>query len=38
MDALFAIVVAIVALIGVDIAANLSGTDSRPGMLDDHQR
>jgi hypothetical protein len=38
MDAVFAIVVAIVALIGLDIAANFSGSDSRPGMIDDHQR
>ena len=38
MDAVFAIVAAVVALIGIDIAAAKWGTDSRPGMVDDHQR
>ena len=38
MDAVFAIIAAVVALIGLDIAASKWGTDSRPGMLDDHQR
>ena len=38
MDVVFAIVAAVVALIGLDIAANFSGADSRPGMVDDHQR
>jgi hypothetical protein len=38
MDVFVAVVVAIVALIGLDIAATQWGADSRPGMLDDHQR
>jgi hypothetical protein len=38
MDALVAIVAALVALIGLDIAATQWGTDSRPGMADDHHR
>ena len=38
MEALLALVVAIIALIGLDLAAVLWGADSRPGMVDDHQR
>lgn len=38
MDALLALVVAVVALVGLDLAAVRWGTDSRPGMGDDHQR
>lgn len=38
MDALLALVVAVVSLIGLDLAAVRWGTDSRPGMVDDHQR
>lgn len=38
MDALLALVVAVVALVGLDLAAVRWGTDSRPGMVDDHQR
>jgi hypothetical protein len=38
MEAFIAIVVAIVALIGLDFAAAGWGVDSRPGMVDDHQR
>jgi hypothetical protein len=38
MEALVAIVAALVALIGLDLAATLWGVDSRPGMVDDHRR
>ena len=38
MDAVLALVVAVVALVGLDLAAVRWGTDSRPGMGDDHQR
>jgi hypothetical protein len=38
MDAFVAIVAALVALIGLDIAATQWGADSRPGMVDDHCR
>jgi hypothetical protein len=38
MEALFALVIAVTALIGLDVAAMRWGTDSRPGMVDDHQR
>jgi hypothetical protein len=38
MDALVAIVAVVVALIGLDLAAVQWGTDSRPGMTDDHRR
>jgi hypothetical protein len=38
MEALIAIFVALVALIGIDLAAVAWGADSRPGMLDDHTR
>ena len=38
MEAFVAIVVALVALIGLDLAAIQWGADSRPGMTDDHSR
>jgi hypothetical protein len=38
MEAFLALVVAIIALIGLDLAAVRWGADSRPGMVDDHQR
>jgi hypothetical protein len=38
MDALVAIVAALVALVGLDLAAIQWGADSRPGMVDDHRR
>ena len=38
MEALVALVAALVALIGLDLAATLWGADSRPGMVDDHRR
>jgi nitrogen fixation-related uncharacterized protein len=38
MEALFALIAAAVALIGIDLAATRWGTDSRPGMVDDHRR
>jgi len=38
MEAFVAIVAALVALIGLDLAATLWGSDSRPGMPDDHIR
>jgi hypothetical protein len=38
MEAFLALIVAIVAIIGLDVAAAGWGADSRPGMVDDHQR
>ncbi len=38
MEAIFALIVAIVAFIGLDVAAIGWGADSRPGMADDHRR
>jgi hypothetical protein len=38
MEAILALIVAIVAFIGLDIAALSWGADSRPGMADDHRR
>jgi hypothetical protein len=38
MDAFVAIIAALVALIGLDLAATQWGADSRPGMSDDHSR
>ena len=38
MEAIFALIVAIVAFIGLDAAAIGWGADSRPGMADDHRR
>ena len=38
MEAIVAIVVVVVALLGFDLAALRWGADSRPGMADDHAR
>ena len=38
MDALSTLIIAIVALMTLDIAAVCWGADSRPSMADDHQR
>ncbi len=38
MEAFFALVAAVIALVGIDLAAAGWGADSRPGMVDDHQR
>lgn len=38
MEAFLALVVVVIALIGFDFAAIRWGADSRPGMMDDHQR
>jgi hypothetical protein len=38
MEAIFALVVAVITLVGFDLAAVQWGADSRPGMVDDHQR
>jgi hypothetical protein len=38
MEAFFALIVALIALVGIDLAAASWGADSRPGMVDDHQR
>jgi hypothetical protein len=38
MDAFVAIITALVAIIGLDLAAIHWGADSRPGMTDDHRR
>jgi hypothetical protein len=38
MEAFLALVVAVIALIGLDLAAVRWGVDSRPGVVDDHQR
>lgn len=38
MEAFFALVAALVSLIGLNLAATQWGADSRPGMVDDHQR
>jgi hypothetical protein len=38
MEAFFALIIAVVAVIGFDLAAIRWGADSRPGMVDDHQR
>jgi hypothetical protein len=38
MEAFFALIIAFIALIGFDLAATGWGEDSRPGMVDDHQR
>jgi hypothetical protein len=38
MEAVVALFVVIVALIGIDLAAAGWGADSRPGMVDDHRR
>ena len=38
MEAFFALIAALIALIGLNLAAAEWGSDSRPGMVDDHQR
>lgn len=38
MEAFLALISALVALIGLNLAATEWGADSRPGMTDDHQR
>jgi hypothetical protein len=38
MEAIFALVVAVVAILGLDAAAIGWGSDSRPAMADDHRR
>jgi hypothetical protein len=38
MEAFLALITALVALIGLNFAATEWGVDSRPGMVDDHQR
>jgi hypothetical protein len=38
MEAIFAIVIIVVALLGLDVAAISFGVDSRPAMADDHGR
>jgi hypothetical protein len=38
MEAIFAIVIIVVALLGLDVAAIRFGADSRPAMADDHGR
>jgi hypothetical protein len=38
MEAFFALIAALIALIGLNLAATEWGADSRPGMADDHQR
>jgi hypothetical protein len=38
MEAFLALVAVFTALIGLNLAATGWGVDSRPGMVDDHQR
>ena len=38
MEAFFALIAIVVALVGLDVAAMTWGVDSRPGMADDHTR
>ena len=38
MEAIFALIAIVVALVGLDVAAMTWGADSRPGMADDHTR
>lgn len=38
MEAFFALIAIVVALVGLDVAAVTWGADSRPGMADDHAR
>ena len=38
MELVFALAVALIAFLGLDIAAMTWGADSRPGMADDHLR
>jgi hypothetical protein len=38
MEFIFAFAIALIAFLGLDIAAVAWGADSRPGMADDHLR
>jgi hypothetical protein len=38
MELIIALTIAVVAFLGLDIAAIAFGADSRPGMADDHAR
>jgi hypothetical protein len=38
MELIIALTIAVVAFLGLDIAAITFGADSRPGMADDHAR
>lgn len=38
MEALAALVAIFAAIVGIDLLATVWGTDSRPGMTDDHIR
>jgi hypothetical protein len=38
MEVLFAIAIAVIAMLGLDFAASAWGVDSRPGLADDHRR
>lgn len=38
MEAFFALIAVLATLIGLNLAATEWGVDSRPGMVDDHQR
>jgi hypothetical protein len=38
MEAIFALIAVVVALLGLDVAAIRFGTDSRPSLADDHSR
>ena len=38
MEAIFALIAVVVALLGLDVAAISFGADSRPTMADDHGR
>jgi hypothetical protein len=38
MEAIFALVISLVVLVALDVAAVTVGSDSRPGVTDDHAR
>lgn len=38
MEVLFAVAIAVIAVLGLDLAASVWGVDSRPGLADDHRR
>jgi len=38
MEAIFALIAVVIALLGLDVAAIKFGADSRPAMADDHGR
>jgi hypothetical protein len=38
MEAFAVLIIAVVAFLGLDLAAAAWGVDSRPGMADDHRR